>query len=534
MNTLQTINSNIIFDLVIENGTVIFGYDKASEISNIGIIKDRIHTISKEKLKGKKVISAEHLYVSPGFIDVHSHSDISSFSNKTCSSKLYQGVTTEINGNCGIGIFPGTSENQDNLAKYIQTHSDINYHPIPLNRINSFSSLKNELKKYQLDTNQGFLVGSGCIRIAVMGFKSNFASSKEIYQMKKLLKKQFDEGALGISFGLLYQPGNFMSREEIIELLKVVKAYDKIASFHIRDEGDKIIESIEEVVFYSKMSGAKVHVSHLKIMNKNNWGKANQVLNLLEKAKQDGADISFDQYPYNASCTNLFVLLPENIFTGDISLFIDSIPRFSEDILVQIAKKIEKRGGGKNIIISNNFSDKINFSGKSLYQISIFLQLSEAESVLYLIEKSCGAAQAIYFSLNMKDVEIFLKSNLGVVASDGNSFPMNDCFNLGTPHPRSFGTFPRYINIMKYQLPIEDIINRITAKPAKIFKVLSRGEIRPTYFADLAIFNLNKIRDNSTFENPYLKPDGIEYVIINGEVLINKGLALNLRNGKII
>ncbi|MGL5544890.1 MAG: N-acyl-D-amino-acid deacylase family protein [Cetobacterium sp.] len=534
MNISSTNNSEIIFDLVIENGTIIFGYNRPSQILNIGILKDKIYTFSKETLRGKKIIDAKNLYVCPGFIDIHSHSDISGFSNKNCLSKLYQGVTTEVNGNCGIGIFPTTQENRTNLAKYIQTHSDINYHSIPLEKINTFYDLKTELNRYKLNTNQGYLVGAGCLRIAIMGFKSRIATDEEIYKMTSLLEKQFEEGALGISFGLVYQPGNFMSKKEIIEILKIVKKYDKVASFHMRDESDKIIESIEEIIFYSKMSGAKVNISHLKVMNKKNWGKAEEILKSLETAKNMGVNISFDQYPYNATCTNLFVLLPQNIFSGDINLFIKDIPTLSETILKEIKENINKRGGGKNISISNFCTNLFNFNGFSLYEVSKILNLSEEESVLYLIKNSVGSVQAIYFSLDMKDVKTFLKSDYGVIASDGNSFPMTDSFNLGTPHPRSFGTFPRYIDILKNELPIEKIINRITSKPAKIFRISNRGEIRKNYFADITIFNLDKIKDNSTFENPFLKPSGIKHVIVNGKIIVYNNSALDSKNGYII
>ena len=233
MKTLKTVDEKK-YDLVIESGTVVFGNLKEKEILNIGIMGDKIEVISKDKLVGKKIIDARNLYVTPGFIDIHSHSDISGFIAESCTSKIYQGVTSEINGNCGIGISPWSDENMGNLKKYIQTHSDINYYPIDLNKTKSFLDLKKFLEKGKLVTNQGFLVGAGCIRIAIMGFKSSEANESEIEKMKILLEKQFDEGALGISFGLIYQPGNFMSQREILELLKVVKKYDKVASFHMR------------------------------------------------------------------------------------------------------------------------------------------------------------------------------------------------------------------------------------------------------------------------------------------------------------
>ena len=533
MRILKNVTEKV-YDLVIENGTVIFGALKEKEKVNIGVVGNKIQMISKNRLYGKKSINAKNLYVSPGFIDIHSHSDISGFMDKFCSSKIYQGVTTEINGNCGIGIFPWEKKNENNLKKYIQTHSDINYYPIDLYKTESFIDLKNNLKENKLMTNQGYLVGAGCIRIAVMGFEPGEASDYEIEKMQNLLEKQFKEGAFGISFGLVYQPGNFMGEKEILELLKIVKKYNKIASFHMRDEGDKIEESIQEIIYYGKKTGAKINISHLKIMNKKNWGKSKEILEILDKAFKDGLSISFDQYPYIATCTNLFVLMPQNIFNGDIEKFIKNISNFSNETMDIIKKNIEKRGGSKNILIPNSYLENLDLNGRTLFEISKYLNLSEEKTILYIIEKSKGKAQGIYFSISIEDVEEFIKSELGVIASDGNSFPMEKLESLGNPHPRNFGTFPKYISMAKKDIPIEKIINRITKKPAKIFGIEKRGEIKNGYFADLTIFNLDKVNDVSTFQNPFQQPEGIVTVIINGKIILENGDIANKKNGKIL
>ncbi|WP_330112380.1 amidohydrolase family protein (plasmid) [Cetobacterium somerae] len=533
MKTLKTIDEKK-YDLVIENGTVVFGSFKEKEILNIGIIGDKIEIISKDRLYGKKIIDAKNLYVTPGFIDVHSHSDISGFIDESCSSKIYQGVTSEINGNCGIGISPWSDENRENLKKYIQTHSDINYYPIDLNKTKSFLDLNRFLEKEKLVTNQGFLIGAGCIRIAVMGFKSSEANESEIEKMKMLLEKQFDEGALGISFGLIYQPGNFMSQREILELLKVVKKYDKVASFHMRDEVNEIEKSIEEVIYYGRETKAKVNVSHLKVMNRKNWGKSRKIIEMLEKAWKSGVLISFDQYPYEATCTNLFVLIPQNVFDGDIETFIKEIPNFSDKVMSLIRENIEKRGGSKNIVVSNSYLKDTYFNGKTISEISKYLNLSEEETVLYILEKSKGKAQAIYFSMDLEDVKEFFKSDLGVIASDGNSLPMEDKFELGNPHPRNFGTFPKYIWMNKDEVSIEKIINRITERPAKLFRLEGRGEIKNGNFADITIFDLDKIKDSSTFQNSFQCPVGIEYVVINGKIVLEEGTVFTAKAGTIL
>ncbi|MEG1339011.1 N-acyl-D-amino-acid deacylase family protein [Cetobacterium sp.] len=524
-----------MYDVVIENGIVVYGSLKPKERMNIGILGDRISKISKNKLTGKKYIDVQGKFVSPGFIDIHSHSDISAFIPYECSSKIYQGVTTEINGNCGIGIFPWEKSNFENLKKYIQSQSDINYSELELSKIMNFKMLKKEIQN-KIVTNQGFLVGAGCIRIAIMGFETRGATTFEIEGMKRLLEEELKSGAYGISFGLIYQPGNFMSKEEIIELLKVVKKYDKIACFHMRNEGQYIKNSIEEVINYGEISGAKVNISHLKIMDKNLWGKSLEIIEILEKADQNGVKISFDQYPYIATCTNMMVLLPEELFTGNIDQFLENMDTINKDIYIKIKENIDRRGGKSNIIVSNAYLKNGLYNRKTLAEISEDLKLNSAETVLYLIKNSLGKVQAIYCSLDESDVLNFYKCKLGIIASDGSSIPLTDECKLGSPHPRNFGTFPRYIRQMREvgELAIEEIINRITKKPAELLNIEKRGEIRVGYYADIIIFDYNNFKDNSTFENPYFKATGVEYMLLNGNIVIDEGQFIKKIVGRVI
>ncbi|MBC2851864.1 amidohydrolase family protein [Cetobacterium sp. 8H] len=523
-----------MYDIVIENGIVVYGDLKPKEKMNLGISGDKISKISQSKLIGKTYIDAQGKFISPGFIDIHSHSDISSFIPYECCSKIYQGVTTEINGNCGIGIFPWEEYNLENLKKYIQSQSDLNYYDLELSKFKNLKMLKKEIENKMI-TNQGFLVGAGCIRIAIMGFEIREANELEIERMKNLLEEELKSGAYGLSFGLIYQPGNFMSKQEIIELLRVVKKYDKIACFHMRNEGQYIENSIKEVISYGEISGAKIHISHLKIMDKNLWGKSLEIIEILEKASQNGIKISFDQYPYIATCTNMMVLLPEELFTGNIEKFLESIDAIHKDIYIKIKENINRRGGEKNIIISNAYLDGL-YDGKTLSEVSENLRLDSVETVLYLIKKSFGKVQAIYCSLDETDVFNFYGCELGIIASDGSSIPLTDECKLGSPHPRNFGTFPKYIRQMRElgKISIEKVINRITKKPAELLNIEKRGEIKVGHYADIVIFDYNIFKDNSTFKNPYLRATGVEYMLLNGNIIIDKGGFIKKNVGRVI
>ncbi|MGL5854144.1 MAG: amidohydrolase family protein, partial [Cetobacterium sp.] len=264
------------------------------------------------------------------------------------------------------------------------------------------------------------------------------------------------------------------------------------------------------------------------------WGKSRKIIEMLEKASKSGVLISFDQYPYEATCTNLFVLIPQNVFDGNIETFIKEIPNFSDKVMSLIRENIEKRGGSKNIVVSNSYLKDTYFNGKTIFEISKYLNLSEEKIVLYILEKSKGKTQAIYFSMDLEDVKEFFKSDLGVIASDGNSLPMEDKFDLGNPHPRNFGTFPKYIWMSKDEVPIEKIINRITERPAKLFRLEGRGEIKNGNFADITIFDLDKIKDSSTFQNSFQCPVGIEYVVINGKVVLEEGTVFTAKVGSVL
>lgn len=318
------------YDIVINNGLVVFGNENQAEFLNLGIISDKIVNISKEKLIGKKNIDANGKIVSPGFIDPHCHSDLSVFFDYEMTSKIFQGVTTEINGNCGIGMTPTIAGHEKELKKYVIDHF-LTPKDFKLEEYRDLNSLKDVITTKKTVTNQGYLVGTGCLRIGAKGFRTNEVTKLDLEIMAEALRKEFSAGALGVSFGLIYQPGNFMLKDEIIEIMKVVAENDKITSFHMRNEGENIIEAIKEVIDCAEKSKCKTNISHLKIMSKNNWGKSKEILQLLEDARNKGLKITYDQYPYMATSTTLMVLFPQEIFNGNIEEFITNISKITAE-----------------------------------------------------------------------------------------------------------------------------------------------------------------------------------------------------------
>lgn len=524
------------FDLVIENGKVVFGGERAAEDVNIGITGDRIAEISFEKLDGKKVIDASGKIVSPGFIDPHCHSDLAAFFSEEMTSKILQGVTTEVNGNCGIGISPIKEKYNKELAQYVRDHFVLPEENSELKNIKSMKDLKESINKKGFITNQAYLVGTGCIRIDSVGFSTKKLNEEEMKNMLEALEKELQEGAYGVSFGLVYQPGNFMDKDEITEILKVTAKYDKVASFHIRNEGEYVIESIKEVLECTEKSRCRVNISHLKIMDRRLWGKSDEILSLIIEAREKGMDITYDQYPYTATSTTLMVLLPEKIFDGDVKKFIERIDTLTKEEKEEIMDIVYKRGGISNILISNSFLPDNKFSGKTVLEIKEEKGLEDIETILYLIKESGGRAKAIYFSIGEEDMYNFMRTSIGVIGSDGSSVPAEKNQKFGIPHPRNFATFPKFIKINreKNMFTIEEMVNKITSKTADIFSIKERGRIEKGYFADITIFNYEKVEDRAGFEDPFIKSEGIEYVIVNGKIAVDKGVFTGETTGRCI
>jgi len=524
------------FDLVIKNGTVVFGNLQEKKIINIGISNEKIVMITSDTIKGKEEIDVRGKIVAPGFIDPHTHSDLSAFFQGNMTSKLEQGVTTEINGNCGVGIYPYDKSNWKNHKSFVEEHFSIPKEDFSLEEIQNLSALKKFWNKKKFLINQGYLVATGCLRIAVAGFSTDKLNDKELKKMLELLEEELKNGSYGVSFGLIYQPGNFMDKEEIIEILKVVSKYEKVASFHIRNEGFKVIESIKEVVYCAKASNCKVNISHLKIMDKNLWGKSEEILEIINKAVKEGVKITFDQYPYIATSTTMMVLIPDYLFSGDIEKFIEKFPLNTED-KTSILEIINNRGGVENILISNSFMKDNKYSGKLLSEIVKETQKDPVEIILEIIKISHGRARAIYFSMDQEDMFTFMKSPLGVVGSDGSSISTTYDEQFGLPHPRNFATFPNFIEINKEKdfFSMEEMINKMTYKTAQIFSIKDRGLIKEGYFADIVIFDYEKIKGASKYENPFIKTEGIHYVIVNGKIALENGKVRDaVRNGKFI
>jgi N-acyl-D-amino-acid deacylase len=524
--------------LLIRSAQIIDGSKREPFRGDIAIENGMITEVSPSiKGGGKTVIEADGLVAAPGFIDIHSHTDLTIFKHPLAESKALQGVTTEVIGNCGIGAFPVNDDRKSVLIDYLRMHD---FH-LPSDGLswNHFIQYADQLDRIGLGVNLAPLVAHGALRIAVLGAEDRILSDKELEKMKSLLTDSLEQGAWGLSTGLIYPPGSFAKIEELVDLAKIVADYGAIYSSHIRGEAATLMEALNEAVRIGKKSGVRVEVSHLKAMGKDNWGRGKEALSKLEKARQSGVDIAADQYPYEATSTSLTALVPAWAHAGGVSELLKRLasPEMTERLQTEIHREMNQRGGPSRIVLAEIGSAKnVGLSGKNVSEIAELWQCAPEIAVMRLLLEEKAAVGAVYFSLSDEDVAAILSSDLVSVGSDGMGMKAEDDFGKLT-HPRSYGTFARILGVYareKGVLSMAKAIHKMTGLVATRLGLKNRGFIRPGFTADLVLFDPLAIQDRSTFDHPHQYAAGVVYTWVNGCPTVQDGIITGNTPGKVL
>jgi len=521
-----------MFDVIIKNGIIIDGTGKSMQDADIGIKDGEIVEIGDlENEKSEREIDAMGKYVVPGFIDVNNHSDTRwrIFSNPSLKSLVYQGITTIIGGGCGSSLAP---LNNTEMIKAIRKWMDIS--KLNINWV-SVEEFLREVKKSQLAVNFGTLIGHGTVRRGIIGDATRDLNEIEMDAMKEIIRTSLGEGALGFSSGLVYSHAKLAPAKELLTLNKIIASHKEVYTTHLREEGHAILDSLTEAIKTAKDSGVKLHISHLKVMGEENWPLMDKALKKIERAKKDGVDISFDIFPYTATGSVLYTFLPDWVSRGGRKMMLKKLKDL--EIREKLIKEMKESYIDYSKIIIASHSLGKTLTRKAVSDIAKAQNKGVEEIVVDLLVASNGRVITITEALSEENLEKAIKNPLSVIASNGSGYDVAHKGSGDLVHPRDFGSFPRILSRYvkrKKLISWEDAIYKMTGRPAEIFGIKNRGIIKEKNFADIVIFDPATIEDKATIDKPYQYSVGIEYVLVNGEIILDQGKYTDERAGAII
>lgn len=526
-----------MYDLLLKNGLVVDGVRTKPYPANVYIQDGRIAKITQEdNLEAKETLDVSGLAVAPGFIDIHSHSDACPLVDYEPESKLYQGVTTEIVGNCGVSILPNTPKSLKANQEYFFSELELPVGGLQLDGLYGVSDYAKLVEKHGCSGRYGVLVGHGSLRGAVVGFGDRDPSPQEMEEMKALLAHELEAGAFGMSLGLIYPPSAYAKQEELVELAKVLKEHDALLTVHMRNEGPRIFQAVDEMLNVARLSGVHLEISHLKLMGKPQWGRSQELLDKIEAARRDGATVTCDQYPYTATSTSMTALLPHWAHDGGVPALLERLKAPTQQLKDDTTQEMENRGGPSKVMVSGTHGFHPEWEGRTVEEIAQSLNISPVDAVIYVLEQCQGSVACIYFCIDEEDMLRIMRDLRICVGSDGYNFSYDRSITKTNPHPRSFGTFPRFLRLAReHQLmPLEDAVYKITGLPAQILGLKDRGVLQEGAVADLTVFDPDRVTDRSEYTDSVQKPAGIPYVLVGGAVAIRDGAATGSRTGGVL
>jgi N-acyl-D-amino-acid deacylase len=532
---LQGCSSKKDFDLIIKGGEIFDGMGNEAFEADIGIKDDFIKALGNiSDAKAETVIDAKDLAVCPGFVDAHDHSDVHLLVNPKAESSIRQGITTLISGNCGSSPFPVAEEIYDEMKEMLKEIYQVYLNWTDI--IGFFS----KLEESGIALNYSSLVGQGTIRGAAMGFNDRPPSENELEQMKSMVAENIKGGAIGLSTGLVYPPGGYAKDDEIEELCRVAARYEGVYATHMRDEGERVLESLDESIGIAQRTGVSLQISHFKIANPSNWHKVDDALARIEKASKDGVPIFCDRYPYIAGSTNLDYYFPLWARQGTTDEFLARLkdPKLENRIRSHLSEQEKKLGSWDKVLISSVISEKNRqIEGKNILEGAKQTGKTPFEFMRDLLVEEKNKVGMVTFMMTEENLKKILAHSLVGVGTDGSAIAPYGLLHKGKPHPRLYGTFPRvlgkYIREEKI-LPLPEMIKKITSLPAQKFGFMRRGILEREYYADIVIFDRDKVIDKAIWTDPHKYPVGIEYVIVNGKVVIERGDHTGNLPGKVL
>jgi N-acyl-D-amino-acid deacylase len=518
-----------MYDLVLTNGLVVDGSRGKPYTANVCIREGKIARITRDRVEALETVDVAGLAVTPGFIDTHTHSDTSHLRPYPVESQVAQGVTTELAGNCGTSVMPATAQRKEDLDAHMRRRKGSDC----FLSVSDYAAAGNEMGAC---LNYGTLIGHSTLRLAVMGFVNRDPEPEEMEQLKALLEQELQRGAFGMSLGLIYPPSAFCKTWELVELAKVVARYDGILAVHMRNEGPRLFEAVEEMLGIARASGVHVHISHLKLMGKPQWGKHPRLLKMLTDARAEGLNITCDQYPFPASSTSLSALVPHWAHEGGAEELVRRLEAREGDICQGIAREMENRGGPGAILVANTYGSNTQWQGKYISQLMEELGLDAVETVRHVLIHCGGRAFCVYFSMSREDMLAIMGQLFICVGSDGESLSHDRENTPYVPHPRYFSAFSRFYQTVREEklMPLEDAVYKTTALPAGVLGLRTKGLLKEGMDADIAVFDPERFASRSDFLESRARPVGMQHVLVAGKFVIRDGVSTGAKPGRVI
>lgn len=497
------------YDLIIRNARVIDGTGNPWYRADIAVKNGRISAIGAiGPAEATRVIDARQRVVTPGFLDVHTHVEGTVEKVPRGDNYLLDGVTTVVTGNCGGSV--------ERMGDWFRT-----------------------LEAQGLGLNLASLVGHNTVRRAVMGNANRPATPDEIARMKELVHSAMQEGAVGLSTGLIYIPGTYSTTDEVVDLAKAAAAYQGVYASHMRDEGAKVLDAINEAARVGLDAGMRVELSHFKIDTPRLWGMSDQSLALVEDYRRKGVDVVVDQYPYDHSSTNLGITLPSWALADGPEKVKERLttPGSRAEIAAEMQRQLAALGHEDYAYaIVATFRPNKEYEGKTIRDITVLRGQppTVANQIDTILDMTlAGGAQMIYHSMGDVDVERILRYPNTAIASDGGIRILGE----GMPHPRAYGTNARVLAEFVRKrgvLTLEDAVRRMTSLPARTFGFKDRGILREGAAADLLVFDPAHVQDKATYTQPHQYSEGFDFVIVNGTVMVDEGQLTESRPGRVL
>ena len=525
-----------MLDLLIRGGTVVDGTGSAPYAADVAVENGKIvETGDLPDAHARRVISAAGKLVTPGFIDIHRHADLAAFRSGFGQLELRQGLTTIVNGNCGLSAAPLRRSRRAEIAAYLQPICGEMKNNVPTDSLADYFAGQPEAPLHT-----GMLVGAGVLRASAAGYALEHLEDKHYKTIHRQMEQALSDGAMGVSLGLGYAPECFYTTEELLRALAPLAGQNIPVTVHMRQEGGGVVEALEEMLTVARTLRIPVHISHLKAMGRSNWGvKIQKALALLDEARQEGLDVGCDVYPYTAGSTQLIHILPPDFLTGGIEAVVRRLQ--DKGVRRELGQRIEKGDGFDDIaklagwdgirLTSLHCPEDHPYQGKSIAEIAAHWGQNPLDCCCDLLVREHCEISMVDFMASEEDIVTILQSPLSNVISDS-TYPTD-----GMLHPRVYGTFVHLLeHFVKERgvLTPEQAIHKMTQQPAEVLRLAGKGVLAKGMDADINVFALERLHQPATYENPCCLAEGMDYVLVDGAVAVEKGKCTGVKAGQIL